>query len=58
MIDNVESMTGIPDSVDAGLVTRWIERYYEEKLSKKDKRNGAEARTARNPFIAQMIQLN
>lgn len=43
--------------VEAGIVTKWIERYYEEKLGKKEKRDG-EGRMARNPFIAQMAQLN
>ncbi len=47
--------------VDIGPITKWIERYYEEKLDKRDKRSGPGAymktRIAMQ-FLEQQLYLN
>ncbi len=51
-------MNESPGEVDAGIVTKWIERYYEEKLDKREKKGGVSAKARSNPFLAQLFYLN
>jgi hypothetical protein len=47
--------------MDAGIITKWIERYYEEKLDRRDKKGGPGAsgrsRGARG-LLRQLTELN
>ena len=43
----------ISETIEAGPVTKWIERYYQEKLDKRPGRNGPTA-----SLLEQMYSLN
>jgi hypothetical protein len=49
-----------PGAVEAGIVTKWIERYYEEKLDRRDKKGegGMSAKARRNNILMQLLYPN
>jgi hypothetical protein len=45
--------------VENGPITKWIERYYEEKLDKRDKKSGPGAYPGKaKGLLAQLLYLN
>jgi hypothetical protein len=53
----------IGDGVESGIITKWIERYYEEKLDKREKRSGPGAYLAmrkkkKSDLLAGLLYMN